>query len=431
MINDTDIALSVLFSQELLNDDAKRKAFVKVIRDEVTPKVLNTSGSREAKWKWPHVQQALFDSKHIVTLKNKNEFGRSMSPITGCTASSISQTFKRFEKKETDVNIILAIRKLIDGAIAKAQETNADNAVGSVIPRRKDVKISELPFPLTSLASINRTLASIAGHILSLEPYFCPDCTKEILIDGFEDFAKKFESLLVHFDPKRENHVLCHIVYRLWNVAFIRGDVPALEEAIQLSKSLDGKISAEKLCEKLTGCLYEHLPEDVMLFYNLFEHNFRLFMQSKGLNTEMKHYEEDVIGGAHEEYVEVVEEKERARYIEMIEMTLRTKEFFNPYVSEAMIYEFYLAMHRELSNVVSLVRLVDPKHLDRGVAKIVGELLNLNIYKPNTSRSKLARIISKNSSAKLLVKNMHDGTKDEKLNSWIRMFWSDMQNMMP
>lgn len=426
----TDVALSAFFSQELQSNKAKRLAFLKVMREKIKPKVMETKGSRDLKWKWPHVEDALFNSKHIVSKDNNAEFGRGMELVTGENAKNVEQAFKRFSLRPTHDNIVLAIQGLVDGAIANAKEPD-DEVEVCVKPRSKENKISELPFPVTGLAKINKTMAVIVDHILSLEPYFCTGCTKEVLIDGFEDFATKFASMLNHFNPKRERHVMCHIIYRLWMVSFIRRDVPVLEEAIQLSKSIGDGISAKKLCDKLMGCLHDSLPEDEILFYNLFEHNFRVFMQSKGLDTDRKHNDEDVTGGAHEEYIAVIEEREKTIHHAMIELTLRTKEFFMPPVNEALIYEFYMAMHRELSNVVSLVRLTDSQHLERGVAKIIGELLKLNIYKPDTSRSALAKRLSKDSSVSLLVRNLHDGTKDEILNSWIRMFWSDMHNILP
>lgn len=390
MINDTDIALSVLFSQELLNDDAKRKAFVKVIRDEVTPKVVDTSGSREAKWKWPHVQQALFDSKHIVTLKNKNEFGRSMSPITGCTASSISQTFKRFEKKDTDANIILAIRKVIDDAITKAEKIETIPAVEVPIissasnDERRD---NSLAYIYTK----NQTLGNIVQHVMVLEPYFCNGYSRQNLIEVVCEYVDKCGFVLNKFEPKRERHTMCLIINRLQRARFVKCDVPTMELAIQLAKSFDNEIRYESLRDRMMKCDHDRLPDEHRIVFDLFENIVVEYMRDSRSDVR---YNREINEDAHKEYLQILDFNEKSAFENTVCVVMCTKRAFKPWMTEELVRLLVRGIFdsRETILIANELQVHQSKNT---MIRIVSALYDLGAYDGVSDKMRLSGMLSR------------------------------------
>lgn len=364
--------LSVLFSQELLTHDVKREAFVKVVRDVVTPKVLDTSGSREAKWKWPHVQQALYDSKHIVTLKNKNEFGRSMSPITGCTATSISQTFKRFDAKDTDANIILAIRKVVDDAIANATKTDI---VEKIVKERTEVQ-----------TGMNPVLKQLLEPILLLEPYYYPNCTKEMVIEGFQSLSRKY--VPEHFVDveKRIRKTSFNFITALQEVRFIRDNVPALEMGFHL-KQLYDDLQPMDICRGLMHSVDERLPESVNMLLTQFRFDMQHVMKTANVRPDEVEMTETV---AHSQYIEYMNAKEGNLIEKLVRKTLCFSPYFQYYVKEEDVWEMYTRMFKEISLVASVHRTLEENRIDTAVCKVVGVLREVGIIKEGVPTRQLA-----------------------------------------
>ena len=393
-----DVVLSVLFSQELLSNDIKRKAFIKGVHDEVTPKVLETKGSREAKWKWPHVQQALYDSKHIVTLDNRNEFGRSMSPIAGCTATSISQTFKRFEARDTDANIILAIRKVIDDAITQAGNVEkTTHAVEETIVETAVVRENHEDC-LAYIYTKNVTLGNIVQHIMILEPYFSNGYSSRNLIEVVCDFVEKCSFVLDKFEPQRERHTMCQMIHRLQGARFIRRDVPAMELAIQLAKSFDKEVRYEALRDKLMNCDLDRLPDDHRTAFDLFERVAERYKMDP--RSEVR-YPREIKEDAHQKYLQILDFNEKSAYENTVCVVLSTRKAFKPWMTEDLVRQLVRGIF-DSAETTMIANDLQAHQSKTTMVRIVSALYDLGAYEEGLEKMRLsfmlARVTKLNSS---------------------------------
>lgn len=273
----TDVELSFIFSDELRTDGSKREAFVKVIRDGILPEIKKTKGfTRDNKWKWGHLKQALIDAKYITEC-NDTSFGEGMAPVALDIAHNIQQRCKTHEARPTDGNIIKTMQKRIEDAIKNADKP--EEVVRAVAKPRVIHRYGE---GLDELFAIHEGMGLAAYYLLSLEPFFVKGITREMMIACFYHFGTTYSMMLDKFDRKRGVKILCQLINRLWNVRILNPGIPVVEYAKAL-KSVMPTINSDRLRKQLMSADMETYSKAYEIFFDLFEQEFGRFVNHERL----------------------------------------------------------------------------------------------------------------------------------------------------
>lgn len=377
---------SNIYAPELRADEIKRNAIASAIRYSIYPAIKNPIGTREDKWKWPHLQEALFRSKLILTKDNKNAFGRAMEQVTGEPWNNVAQRFKEFKLKPTDENIITQMQECIDDAIA-GLSSDKKNAEAEKLDMPHQEKVHDNA--MVELYAMNVTLGNVVQHIMILESYFMGGNKKENLLEAVSLFAKKCQFALDKFEPKRERHAMCQIIHRLQNVGFIRRDVPTMELAIQLAKSFDADITYQRLRDKMMSCDHESLPDDHRLVYELFENHMKEYLRNHYNSREGRPE-----GDAHVEYLRLLDFNEKTALENTVCVVMSTEKYFQPWMNEGLVRNLVKELIDSPSTIMVANGLTGHQSMSTMV-RVVSALYDLGAHVGISDKTQLRGMLSR------------------------------------